>query len=52
MMIIIIWLLEQPLYSPPFLWNFANKEQSSMLGVVQNEKHLRYLSILAVNVNP
>ena len=46
-MIIIIIRLPQPtLRSPPFLRDFANEEQSSILGMVRKERHLRYLANL------
>ena len=52
MIMIIIRLLHPNLHSPTFLQNFANEEQSLMLGLVQKEKYLRYLSNLAVNGHP
>ena len=52
MIFIIIGLVQPPLNSHPFLRNFANEEQSSILGVVRKEKYLRYLAKLAVNVHP
>ena len=44
--------MQPSLHSTSFLRNFANKDQSSMLGVVRKENHLRYISNLAVNGHP
>ena len=52
MIIIIIRLLQPPLHSPPFLRNFATKEQSSMKCVVCKEKLIRYLANLSINAIP
>ena len=49
MIIIIISLLRPPIHSPPFLQNFSNDDQSSILGVVRKQKYPIYLSNLSIN---
>ena len=52
MIIIIIRLLHPHSHYPPFIRNFANKENSSMKRVVLKEKLLRFPANLGVNDHP